>query len=429
MAGRQPFTYTGDCAGPVVDVYLGTGLPVCDFDTFILPTYLRVPRIDPPDEVPPPFCPCIPAILPSQNSKFEMAPEAKFDIRILPKTEDCCSPEFELDFDISIPCIGFDISQKAGSPKISDDGVSLIFDVYQKADPVTQLPTCDIEFDLEIPCVPFDFKPKSGTPKVNTATSEPLVFTIAKKATACEFEFDLEIPCMPFKVRQPVPPRVAEVKDTAIKFKAEQKADCALEFDLEIPCMPFTVRPAPDSPKVAEVIDTAIKFEVTREADCALEFDLEIPCMPFTVSKKAGTPKFDGTVTAVKFEALRKTDCDLEFELEIPCVPFIIHPTVTDTESATSTFTATKGVGAACIYELDLKISKGIKKIWLTILPNQGPGIRYVEDCGPQFPAPSIKLRSNSGVMGEIPVTNGIANIELGLEVDVPIPVLAWLAP
>lgn len=146
MADRQPFSYPDWCTGPVVDLDMPAGFPVCDYDVYTRPTYLHVPRLDPPDIDPPPFCPCIPTISPSVDSTWDFGGDASvFDIKIVPVTADCCSPEFKVTFDIQVPCMPFDMVATSNFT----DGVSFADKPYLNIRHVTN--TCKFEFNLQLP--------------------------------------------------------------------------------------------------------------------------------------------------------------------------------------------------------------------------------------------------------------------------------------
>lgn len=123
-----------------------SGFPVCDYVTFTRPTYLYVPRIDPPDIDPPPFCPCLPTVLPTVESTRDYGgSRSTFNIRIIPVTQDCCNPEFKISFDIQVPCMPFDM---VVTSKFTD-GVSFANKPYLNIRHVTN--TCKFEFNLQLP--------------------------------------------------------------------------------------------------------------------------------------------------------------------------------------------------------------------------------------------------------------------------------------
>ena len=146
MADRQPFVYPDWCTGPVVDIEMPPGFPVCDFVTFTRPTYLHVARLDPPDIDPPPFCPCIPTITPTMASTWDFGgTRSVFDIKIMPVTQDCCNPEFKISFDIQIPCMPFDMAVTSRFT----DGATYAGKPYLNIRHVTN--TCKFEFNLQLP--------------------------------------------------------------------------------------------------------------------------------------------------------------------------------------------------------------------------------------------------------------------------------------
>ena len=111
---RQPFEYVEGCTGPVVDLdIVPPGFPICDTPHFEYPNYIPRPIQFPlPSVFPPPFCPCVPPILPSTTSTFEMTREVEepqMDLEVVNTTDDCCEPEFQINYNIELPCIPFDI--------------------------------------------------------------------------------------------------------------------------------------------------------------------------------------------------------------------------------------------------------------------------------------------------------------------------------
>lgn len=142
MADRQPFEYPDWCDGPTVDLdIIPTGFPLCSSPTFNDPTiFINNPFISVPEIAPPPMCVCIPTI-PGTGGAGVAGCECDstfcvsgtyiggiyyqpgshcidngggfagtFGIEIIPVTEDCCDPEYEMQFDVDVPCIPFNIA-------------------------------------------------------------------------------------------------------------------------------------------------------------------------------------------------------------------------------------------------------------------------------------------------------------------------------
>ena len=146
MSDRQPFVYPDWCTGPVVDIDMPPGFPVCDYVTFTRPTYMHVPRIDPPDIDPPPFCPCIPTIIPTTDATWNFGgSNSVMDIKIVPVAQDCCNPDFRITFDIEVPCMPFDMVATSAFT----EGASFANKPYLNIRHVTN--TCKFEFNLKLP--------------------------------------------------------------------------------------------------------------------------------------------------------------------------------------------------------------------------------------------------------------------------------------
>ena len=137
MADRLPFEYADWCSGPVVDLdLLPTGFPICTIPTFTSPTFRTKdnPALTIPDVLPPPFCPCVPTMSPGLDVVFNIRnayatyplnsggdPTSvgvtvlvppRFHLEVDPVTADCCDPEFEVDYNIDLPCIPFTLSAR-----------------------------------------------------------------------------------------------------------------------------------------------------------------------------------------------------------------------------------------------------------------------------------------------------------------------------
>lgn len=148
---RQPFQYPTGCTGPVVDIDFGFTL--CDGIMFTTPQATHMPKIDPPDANPPPFCPCIPTISESTVSgaaTFDVGGnESKFDIKIVPMTSDCCNPEYKFEFDLKVPCMPFSMVVTQALPSSLFTGSMTMPNGPLKI--VKDPATCRFLFNLDVP--------------------------------------------------------------------------------------------------------------------------------------------------------------------------------------------------------------------------------------------------------------------------------------
>ena len=188
---RQPFTFApGDwCSALNVDLGISTGFPDCTNITFTAPTYIHVPRVDPPDANPGPFCPCFPTADCTWKGTYRSTysvghtSELTFNIKMIPLTADCCSPDMGLQFTLDIPCLPFTINSTVAMTA----GTNPRFDVTKV------LGTCQFDFNLDIPCVPFTIEVSNLTAE---PTDEPDIprLSVSKLPGTCKFKMNLRSP-------------------------------------------------------------------------------------------------------------------------------------------------------------------------------------------------------------------------------------------
>ena len=140
-------------------------------------------------------------------------------------SEDPCAPVFEadidLDLDLDIPCIGFEIDKGTSSIKLEpiEDPV-FKFDIVQGEAPggvaTEDLDVCNLayDFDIELPCIGFDITKGEVVTELQPVDEVTFKFDIVQGSTqggtsvpdldVCNlaYDFDLEIPCIGFDIEK-----------------------------------------------------------------------------------------------------------------------------------------------------------------------------------------------------------------------------------
>jgi hypothetical protein len=182
---------------------LPTGCDQLSFDIDIVPTdftMCSVPgvtsatqlpvtfHIDMPDLVVPPFCPCMPTHSFSK-SDYDIVRDTKkagFYYTIAPATGDCCEPEFDMNFNLVIPCMPLEASS-TGTIKLT-----LATDVSATMHLTKSDSTCALafEYDINIPCLPLELTRVQHTSDYPEPAKET-VFASLYMGTGCTLYYDI----------------------------------------------------------------------------------------------------------------------------------------------------------------------------------------------------------------------------------------------
>lgn len=317
--------------------FVPAGFTLCSVPGLPLPTLAPTPfQIQIVDNVPPPYCPCIPTMsidkyfdIDLQDSKIHM----QFTQKSATVDPDCCDPKLLWTMDLKIPCMPLAVTQSSGHMVIRTGDTHALSHIIK----LSKVPgTCalDLKYDIKIPCMPLDVTAKL-TVKVTQGNKATGNVSVRKTGTCnLDFNFDLKIPCMPLAVTQSTKAMVirpSAALSHVIKL-TKVSGTCALDlkYDIKIPCMPLTVTQSSGAivirPSGTKVVSHNIRLtKVSGTCALDLKYDIKIPCLPLSMTAKVtarnvNTVGFTAIATAYKQTG---TCCyAVDFDLQVPLMPF-----------------------------------------------------------------------------------------------------------
>ncbi len=153
---RNAFDLPEGCTPITFEMGVLDELPLCDIPEFSDPEHVaRVPEVNPPDVAPPDLCLCIDVdvtgeadIIPDGDAVSASGTWKKKKVN---EVEDCCDGEYELDLDIDIPCLPFEIDGE-GSVEIGGEITEPSLTVTVEKNPEEEdICAYHIKVDLELP--------------------------------------------------------------------------------------------------------------------------------------------------------------------------------------------------------------------------------------------------------------------------------------
>lgn len=205
---RDPFVLADGCTMPYLSLPFDlTGLPFCDIPSITTPTSV-VDAFPLFPELPMPGCPCIPTFLGTWAMRPTLATNAaRGRVRLFNNAPDCCEPEIQLDFSMTLPCmpgaLGVQarlLGQEPGT--CAADQVGELFQAPRAtfAGHMEMRDGCELHLDMELvsPCMPFTLVPTVVVSTADTRRDGPSVRAFANmRASECVVEVGMNLALPP----------------------------------------------------------------------------------------------------------------------------------------------------------------------------------------------------------------------------------------
>ena len=343
--------------------YVPPGFTLCTLPSLPLPTLAPTPfQIEIVDNIPPPYCPCIPSMAINKVFSINMSRAdvyMKFTQKSATVDPDCCDPDLLWTMDLNIPCMPLYVTNSTGTMaiKLSGPGVGVIsHNIFMSK----MLNTCslDLQYDIKIPCMPLKVTHSTGTMMIRSGAATKVIshdIHLSKMTGTCglNLEYDIKIPCMPLKLTRSTGTMLIrsaagghDISHDIHLTRIPGTCGLDLEYDIKIPCLPLSV-----TTTFTASIETISHHEITATATGRLSgtcrlilgYDLRIPCMPLGITALATASWIHWGHTAgrphpITFHATgyMETHCVLHisYNLQLDCVPFdISHRLIRHTAS------------------------------------------------------------------------------------------------